>query len=160
MKILNSITSHNEYVQSNSTDNTSNKKIDSSQNKNAMDFSESLLNITEENEKKILQHNENKKMLNKDLVDGVTYNPDTKKYTLVMGDYGLKRREFQHIAIMDNYTEIVSDKPITKEYLEERYKKIETDYAKALIKIYTECAYFSSVIRFFLKIFSSSFNFK
>ncbi|NQY22974.1 MAG: hypothetical protein HRT41_03025 [Campylobacteraceae bacterium] len=125
MKILNSITSHNEYVQSNSTDNTSNKKIDSSQNKNAMDFSESLLNITEENEKKILQHNENKKMLNKDLVDGVTYNPDTKKYTLVMGDYGLKRREFQHIAIMDNYTEIVSDKPITKEYLEERYKKIQ-----------------------------------
>ena len=95
-----------------------------------------------ENQKQSLQEHkdeENEKMSNENLVDGVTYNPYTDKYTLVMDDYGVAKREFKHIVLIDNSTKIISDKPITKEYLEERYEKIQhflkTEYSEFSKKV-------------------------
>ena len=130
---------NNANIQTNSTDNTSNKKTDSSQTKHSTELFESLLNQTNENQKQILQQNkdeESEKMSNKDLLDGVTYNPYTDKYTLIMEDYGVTKikLDVQRLTLIDNSTTITSDQPITKEYLHERYKKIQhyikTEYAE------------------------------
>ena len=88
-------------------------------------FLEELLNQTEKEE----QHsNETKeKAPTENLVEGVTYNPQTKKYTLKINDYGLRKMELDryHLTLIDNSTTIESDVPITKEYLKERYEKIQ-----------------------------------
>lgn len=109
-------------------DTTLIKKIDTSESTDSTQFSETLLNERNENQKKIFQQNEdekNEKMSNTELLDGVTYDPYTDKYTLVLDDYGEKKREFTCLITLDNSTKITSDKPITKEYLEERYEKIQ-----------------------------------
>ncbi|WP_321469622.1 hypothetical protein [Halarcobacter sp.] len=92
--------------------------------------------MSEENKKELEE-----KMSNKELLDGVTYNPYTDKYTLILNDYGVEKRELEYysLTLIDNVTKIVSDKPITKEYLEERYQKIQkffdTEYLELKDKV-------------------------
>ncbi|RXJ91606.1 hypothetical protein CRV01_00495 [Arcobacter sp. CECT 8983] len=106
--------------------NQSNKK---EANSDILDTSfENVLDVNEEYEMPEEYKKElDEKMSNKKLLDGVTYNPYTDKYTLILDDYGVEKRDLEryHISINDNVTKIVSDKPITKEYLEERYQKIQ-----------------------------------
>ncbi|WP_072679366.1 hypothetical protein [Arcobacter sp. LA11] len=103
---------------SNSLNNISNKKTDTSEFINSKLFSNNLLNQINEDEK-------NEKMSNPDLLDGVTYNPYTDKYTLVLDDYGVNKSETKSLIVLDGSTKIISDKPITEEYLQERYEKIQ-----------------------------------
>lgn len=68
-------------------------------------------------------------------------NPNEGKYKLILNDYGLEKiqRDRPHKILIDNVTQIVADEPITKEYLEERYKKIqhyfETEYEEVEAKV-------------------------